>query len=448
MKRGVFTLSETEIPGYAASWVCVDATGATISTSNQVSVPVDVTNLGQLDITCTVTNTFAALDIGISGSAINPVGGQHTFTLTATSSTDGVNFTPLAGALLDLDFTTEDGLAIGDVTFVANTCETAPGTNASGQCTVTVQSSASGVLNVIANGFTNQGPNGPNPGQPFALEIPVSSNKRWREYRVEGAASDINLIGEPHTFTLSGTQIAGTIDGHRTRVRCSKARSSPSRGAARARRRGRPSRRRAAGSSAPSAPTARATSRSHRPRPRRARSPSPGIVVDLPNGETATSTTTYTLTYPDVALQEPAPELTKSWAAFNVTVTPSAVNLIREPHDFVISVTQDLGSGPEPVADGTIVDYDWDGDGTPTPPASCVTAGGSCTVTVTSDDAGRRHADRGRPARRSDQRRRDGHHHPERHRRCVGRADRARAGGEAVGAGRRRDHRRRGQPGR
>ncbi len=188
VKRGVFDLTETDIPGYAASWACVDATGTTISESNQVNVPVDVTSLAQLDVTCTVTNTFAALDIGISGSAINPVGRPHTFTLTATSSTDGVNFTPLTGALLDLDFVTESGLDIGDVTVLTNTCETAPGTDANGQCTVTVQSSASGVLNVIANGFTNQGPNGPNPGAAFELENPVSSNKRWREYRVEGAS--------------------------------------------------------------------------------------------------------------------------------------------------------------------------------------------------------------------------------------------------------------------
>ncbi len=114
-----------------------------------------------------------------------------------------------------------------------------------------------------------------------------------------------------------------------------------------------------------------------------------GIVVDLPNGETPDSSTESTLSYPDLALLEPAPVLTKSWAAFAVSVSPpSAVNLIRQPHDFVITVTQNLGAGPQPVGDGTIVDYDWDGDGTATPSASCVTSGGSCTVTVTSDAAG------------------------------------------------------------
>ena len=157
------TLTETEIPGYAESWECVDATGEAISTANQVLVPVDVTDLGQLDVTCTATNTFATLDIDISGSAINPVGEQHTFTLTATSSADGINFTPLEAALLDLAFVTDTGLDVEDMV-VSNTCAT-PGTDANGQCTVTVQSSASGVLNVIANGFTDQGPFGPESGR-------------------------------------------------------------------------------------------------------------------------------------------------------------------------------------------------------------------------------------------------------------------------------------------
>ncbi len=82
-------------------------------------------------------------------------------------------------------------------------------------------------------------------------------------------------------------------------------------------------------------------------------------------------------------------ELTKSWAAFNVAVTPSAVNLIRQPHDFTITVTQDLGAGPEPVErrhdrrlrSGAAM-------ASLSPAASCITAGGECTVTVTSDAPG------------------------------------------------------------
>jgi hypothetical protein len=389
VKRGVFNLSETEIPGYVPSWSCVDATGATVSTSNQVNVPVDVTSLLQLDLTCTVTNTFAALNINISGPAINPVGIEHTFTLTATSTSDGVNFTPLAGALLDLDFTTENGLDIGAITFGANTCETAPGTNALGQCTVTVNSSASGVLNIIANGFTNEGPNGPNPGAAFALPSPVSSNKRWREYRVEGAPSGINLVGQAHTFTLSGVQIAGTIDG-----------GAPNEG---------PLQEGALinftwnGPQPPTGPTVVPAGSGFQctvgadgtcqvtvtsTGPATGTLTVTGIVVELLNGQTATSATTFTLNYPGPALQEPAPVLTKAWVKFAVGVTPSAVNLIGEAHTFTLTVTRDTGSGPQPVGDGTIVDFDWDGDGTPTPSGSCVVTGGTCTVTVTSNTPG------------------------------------------------------------
>jgi hypothetical protein len=256
---------------------------------------------------------------------------------------------------------------------------------------VTVNSSASGVLDVVAHGFTNQGPNGPNPGQPFALPAPgVSSSKRWRDYRVEGAPSGINLIGQSHTFTLAGFQIAGTLDN-----------GDPNQGTLQQ------------GSiirftwNGPGTPTGlnvtpapgggfqctvdvtgtcavTVTSAT----PAKGTLTVTGIVVTLPDGTTSTSTTTYTLTYPDVALQTPAPQLTKSWAKFDVSVTPSSVNLIRQPHTFTITATQDLGAGPVPVADGTVVDYSWTGDGTANPPATCVTAGGSCDVTVNSDTFG------------------------------------------------------------
>ena len=390
VKRGAFTLTETDIPGYAESWVCVDGVGTTISTSDQVFVPVQITDPLQLDITCTVTNTFATLDIDISGSAINPVGGQHTFTLTATSSTDGTNFMPLAGALLDLEFTAEplSGLALADVTFVSNTCEAPPdgdgtGTDVNGQCTVIVNSSASGVLNVSANGFTDPGPNSSSDNVAVELENPVSANKTWLEYRVEGAVSAINLIGEPHTFTLSGTQIIGTSEIQLTQGAIINFTWS--------------------GPETPTGPTVTPSGGGFQcvvgadgtcivtvtsDAPGSGNLSVTGIVVELPNGATPDSTTTYPLTYPNVALQAPAPVLTKTWAAFDVTVTPSAVNLIRQEHPFVIDVTQNLGAGDVPVADGTVVNYTWSGIGTPTPAASCVTDGGTCTVTVTSDTFG------------------------------------------------------------
>ena len=60
---------------------------------------------------------------------------------------------------------------------------------------------------MIANGFTNQGPNGPNPGLPFELSSPVSSNKVWLEFRVEGG----NLLNHPVFGNPTGDVTSATF---------------------------------------------------------------------------------------------------------------------------------------------------------------------------------------------------------------------------------------------
>ncbi len=303
VKRGVFTLTETEIPGYAASWVCVDATGATISTSNQVFVPVDVTDLGQLDITCTVTNTFAALDIDISGSAINPVGEQHTFTLTATSSTDGVNFTPLAGALLDLDFTTEDRprhrrhhVRVEHVRDRArHRRERAVHGHGAIECVRRPERDRQRVH--------EPGAERPQPG-PAVRAV----DRRCRRTR-SGSSTASKAKHPTSTWSASRTpsRSAAPRSRARTRVRC---------------RQGALITFTWSGPGTPTGPTVTPSGTGFQcivgadgtcevtvtsATPASGTLTVTGIVVDLPNGETATSTTTYTLTYPDAALQEPAP---------------------------------------------------------------------------------------------------------------------------------------------
>ena len=100
VRRGVFDLTETGPPGYLESWRCVNGTGAEISTTNQVEIPFNNATAAQLAVTCTVTNTTSALDVEIDGPATNPVGTNHTFTITATRVDTGA---PLTGALLDVE---------------------------------------------------------------------------------------------------------------------------------------------------------------------------------------------------------------------------------------------------------------------------------------------------------------------------------------------------------
>ena len=213
VKRGVFNLSETQIAGYAASWVCVDATGTTISSSNQVNIPVDITSLGQLDITCTVTNTFAALDIGISGPPSIRSGVQHTFTLTATSTTNGTTFTPLAGAILDLDLTTESGLDIGDITYRRQHVRDRARHERERPVHLHGASNASGVVNLIANGFAGKGRTA---RTPVCLRAAVAGVVEQDVARVPRRRASVRHQPrrQPHTFTLSGTQIVNARRRH------------------------------------------------------------------------------------------------------------------------------------------------------------------------------------------------------------------------------------------
>src|SRR5262249_21447119 len=173
---------------YLPSWNCVDATGpGSINVDATVQVPAAFTDPNQLLVTCTVTNTFSNLAVSVTGSAVNPAGTSHTFTFTATQQVSGGTPTPLPAALLALTFS-------DPALVTANTCQTAPGTNANGQCTVTVVSNSSGTFGVTVNGFTNQGPAGPNPGTPFLFPVDArpTSSKTWTTYRVE-ADSSVNV---------------------------------------------------------------------------------------------------------------------------------------------------------------------------------------------------------------------------------------------------------------
>ncbi len=361
--RGTFSLSETGPPGYVESWLCTNGAGATVSTTNQVEIPTNFTDPNQLVITCTVTNTTTAIDVNVTGAATNPAGRPHTFTLTATRVAPPG---PLTGALLDLTFS-------NPALVIANTCQTAPGTNASGQCTVTVNSTSPGPFTITVNGFTNQGPNGPLPGQPFTLPAPVSSNKLWTTYHVEGESA-VNLVGDtPHVFTLSGFQNDGTGEsalpaGSVISYTWSGAGTVSPAGQCTVNGSGTCDVTVSAAANEPETSTLTVTS----------------ITVSLPNG--LGGSTSHTLSVGDQALSVPLPALTKSWIAFRVRVEPSEqVNLVGQPHTF--TVTAEFAATPgvwQPVSGGSVV-LEWTSAvadaGSPTT-CPALSAAGTCTFTV------------------------------------------------------------------
>jgi hypothetical protein len=366
VQRGVFALSETGPAGYLQSWQCTDGTGATVSTVNQVTIPAVFTDPAQLNITCTATNTTTALDVNISGPAVNPAGRSHTFTLRATRVDTGA---PLSGAQLDLSFS-------GPGTVTANTCVAPAGTNAAGLCTVMVTSDTPGLFTITANGFTNQGPDGPNPGQPFAFPVGSgpSSTKLWTTYRVEGDSA-INLVSQSqHTFTLRGFQNDGTAE---VPLRVGSVISYTWSGTGAVSPAGQCTVDASGGCNVvvnaagaqPESSTLTVTS----------------ITVTLPNG--SGGDTSYTLSPGDVALNAPLPAPTKSWIQFRVRVTPaSQTNLVGQPHTF--TVTAEFSDTPgvwQPVSGGS-VGFEWTSAVANVDPANttCPTlsTSGTCTVTV------------------------------------------------------------------
>jgi hypothetical protein len=369
--RGLFTLSETGPPGYLPSWNCVNATGpGAINVDATVQFPAEFTDPNQLLVTCTVTNTFSNLAVAITGSAVNPAGTSHTFTFTATQQVSGGAATPLPGALLDLTFT--------DPSLVtANTCQTPPGTDANGQCIVTVDSNAPGTFSVTVNGFTNEGPAGPNPGQPFPLPTPVSSSKTWTTYRVE-ADSSVNVVGNAsHTFTLRGFRnpgtgetpmLAGTVITY--------AWNGP----------GTPS---PAGQCTVGADgTCDVTVTNTTNAPASGTLSVTSVIVTLPNGSRnppPDDVTEYTITG-GPALSAPLPAPTKDWIGFRVLVAPTDINLVGQPHTFTVTAEyQTSPGGPFLPVNGGTVDFNWDSsvaDIAPTSTCPTLSSAGTCTVTA------------------------------------------------------------------
>jgi fimbrial isopeptide formation D2 family protein len=366
VKRGLFTLSESGGPvGYLPSWRCTDATGAVISDVSSVVIPAQFTVPNQLVITCTVTNTFTPLSVQITGSAVNPVGRSHTFTLTATRSDTGA---PLPGALLDLTF---DGV-VGTVT--ANTCQTPPGTNANGQCTVTVTSAAPGQFAINVNGFTNQGPNGPNPGQPFPFDTPVSSTKTWTMYRVT-ADSSINVVGNnSHTFTLTGTRNFGTGEQPMqpgTVITYTWSGAEPADPPSQC--------------TVDASGTCDVTVTNSTTQPANGTLTVTSIIVNLPNGTGSGNTTQFTIQQGDTALIAALPAPTKNWIAFRIQVEPTDINLVGQPHTFTVTAEYSTEPGVFQPVNGGTVDFSFaSGVAAIDPSSTCPTlsAVGTCTVTV------------------------------------------------------------------
>jgi hypothetical protein len=163
------------------------------------------------------------LRIKIEANDTNEVGDPHTFTVTvefdADTTIDPPGFAPLQGVNPVVTLTGSNGIG-NPVTPTANTCSSA-GTDASGQCTVTVNSDDAGKITASAS-ITHAGLTRDTNPSTAAIACGFGGNgdavcqpavKTYVDAYITIEADATNPIGAPHTFTVSVFQDAGDGNG-------------------------------------------------------------------------------------------------------------------------------------------------------------------------------------------------------------------------------------------
>ena len=340
--------------GGTCTYVVTDAGPGTLTLTVTAiaGTTVDGTPVTNLPVTPVETaKTWLAYLVTVSPSATNPVDAPHVFTITATRS-DG---DPVDGATVAYTWT-----GAGTPT-PPSSCTT----DTTGACTVTVTSSTAGAGTLTVTGLTDGAfvvdltvPGAP--GQADTQVVPLTASKTWLGYRVTLDAPATNLVGVPHTFTATVEQSA---DGNTW-------------------------------TAVPDGTTLTATTSGTGTLDTGTSTCVTGgttagtctyVVTDAGPGTLTVSVTTIAATtvdgVPVADLVVPPVDTSKTWLAYDVTLSPSATNAVGAPHVFTITATRSDG---DPVEDASIA-YVWTGAGTATPASSCTTdASGVCTVTVTS----------------------------------------------------------------
>ncbi len=141
--------------------------------------------------------------ISIATDAVNKVGDEHTFTVTVKADYgDGSGFVPVQGVdvLAVLDGTSTAGSITG------GTCDNTGGdTDAAGQCTVVVDSDATGIA------YVNASANVPITGLAGGIDVATNgygvltneNSKTWADAQISIATDAVNKVGDEHTFTVT-----------------------------------------------------------------------------------------------------------------------------------------------------------------------------------------------------------------------------------------------------
>jgi hypothetical protein len=309
-------------------------------------------------------------EAAISYPAENPAGEPHTFTV-SVQVYDGEGYVDVPdGTIVGL---TLDASDLTKIEVVEDTCAD-PGTE-DGECTLTVVAGERIVLDVSVTSIdeTVIDDGGTDRKVSFTFEDPVGSSKEWIDYRIRADEDAYNLVGDPHTFTLTAqerregtgwhglegvtldvslaTGSIGTMDASDCTVngtdkdgKCDVVVSS----------------------NVPGSATVIADAING---------------IELLDGKTATSTKSW-----DVDVRDASQ--TKTWLEYDVEIDGDAVNNLGDDHDFTITVTVDDGTGPAP-AEGATVSGVFTYDDDSTLDLDCTTnATGTCTITAPAPEDG------------------------------------------------------------
>jgi hypothetical protein len=314
------------------------------------------------------TKTWIAYAVTVSPPAINPVGTQHDFTISA-SVTDGTTTTPTSGGSIAFTWTGAGSL------LTPSPCTT----NAAGACTVSVTSTSAGTGTVMVTSLTDSSGRLVDltaaglPGQAPGQRVPLAATKTWLQYRVVlSPPTATNLTGVPHTFTatVQVTGLANPTEADWAPVSDGTTLTATPSGA---------------GSLDPVSSSCMTGGTVGGTCTFVVDNPTPGTLTL--NVATIATTTINAVPFTDIPLSAAA-KGSKVWVAYTVTVSPSAINAVGAPHDFTITATVTDGTTTS-LAVGASVAFTWTGAGSLSTPSPCTTsAAGTCTVTVTSAAAG------------------------------------------------------------
>ena len=153
------------------------------------------------------TKTYVDARITIATSGTNVVGAEHTFTVTIEKN-NGSGWVPAQGVNV---LASETGVG----TLSGGTCDNTGGdTNASGQCTIEVTSNTTGNSTVNATATVSVagavGSANVNVSTTGHGAHDISNVKTWVDARISVVASDTNVVGDAHTFTVTVQKDSGS----------------------------------------------------------------------------------------------------------------------------------------------------------------------------------------------------------------------------------------------